>query len=109
MTSISDNGSTVVDKGGTCSKTQLKISENEKNQSMHIKTKLKNRFFTKKKTKLKTKQKLRMQNISRKFTKIVILINETQMDFKTKKSQIIRFCSTLETSQKSYIANQSSL
>jgi hypothetical protein len=41
VTSISDNGSTVVDKGGTCSKTQLKISENEKNQSMHIKTKLK--------------------------------------------------------------------
>ena len=89
MTSISDNGSTVVDKGGTCSKTQLKISDNEKNQSMHIKTKLKNRFFTKEKnkdknknknensnkmrqkikqdtkTKLKEKQTLRMPNISR--------------------------------------------
>ena len=57
MTSISDNGSTVVDKGGTCSKTQLKISDNEKNQFMHIKTKLKNRFFTKEKAKTKTKTK----------------------------------------------------
>ena len=55
MTSISDNGSTVVDKGGTCSKTQLKISDNEKNQSIHIKTKLKNIFFTKEKNKDKNK------------------------------------------------------
>jgi hypothetical protein len=37
---------------------------------------------------------------------MIILINETQIDFKTEKSQIIRLCSTLETSQKSNIANQ---
>jgi hypothetical protein len=36
---------------------QLKISDNEKNQFMHIKTKLKNRFFTKEKAKTKTKTK----------------------------------------------------
>ena len=61
MTSISDNGSTVVDKGGTCSKTQLKISDNEKNQSIHIKTKLKNIFFTKEKNKDKNKKQKRKQ------------------------------------------------
>jgi hypothetical protein len=33
------------------------------------------------KTKLKTKQKLRMHDISRKFTKMIILINETQHDY----------------------------
>jgi hypothetical protein len=59
VTSISDNGSTVVDKGGTCSKTQLKISDNEKNQSMHIKTKLKNRFFTKEKNKAQNKTRIK--------------------------------------------------
>ena len=41
VTSISYNGSIVLDKRGTCSKTQLKISDNETNQSIHIKTKLK--------------------------------------------------------------------
>ena len=59
MTSISDNGSTVVDKGGTCSKTQLKISENEKNQSMHIKTKLKEKNKAQNKKKIKNAENSR--------------------------------------------------
>ena len=61
------------------------------------------------KIKLKSKQQLRMQNISRQFTKMIILINDTHIDFKTEQSQIIRFCSTLETSQKSNFGNQYSL
>jgi hypothetical protein len=32
---------------------------------------------------------------------MILLINETQMDFKTEQSQIIWFCSTLETSHQS--------
>jgi hypothetical protein len=45
VTSISDNGSAVVDKRGTCSKTQLKISDNEKKSIyiyIHVKKNKKN-------------------------------------------------------------------
>jgi hypothetical protein len=57
VTSISDNGSTVVDKIGTCSKTQLKISDNEKKQYIYIYMlkKLKQLILAKEKTKTKTK------------------------------------------------------
>ena len=60
VTSISDNGSTVVDKRGLCWKTQLKISDNEKNQYIYayiLKKNKKNRFLAKKKNKDKTKTK----------------------------------------------------
>jgi hypothetical protein len=52
VTSISYNGSTVIDKRGTCSKTQLKISDNEKSKFKKEKIYIKEQ---KKKTKTKTK------------------------------------------------------
>ena len=73
VTSISYNGSIVDDKRGTCSKTQLKISDNEKNQ--YIKKKEKKQIKEQKKKQREkqeneNKNKARHKNKTQNKTKI---------------------------------------